>query len=257
MARKPDRSRFLMELKAKLASETSEEMIERIQAEQAVQDVLLELSDSHDFRVVEDYRYTTGEEEKRTDFILQVEDFELRLIMEYSPTGRPTLTANDLRAVSKILESSTSTIALAVVWAASDLPTLVITQGLVEFLLADGQETAKFVKTALPLKDAILRFVDRQTKGWGLRRVERVPAEEMLPDAQTILERKLREELGRESTRAYKLERKVAAQKSIRRKDVETIARIFEQSRRASKDAQEITDDLRKLIDKWQRGEGT
>lgn len=256
MSRKPERSRFLMELKAKLASETSEEMIARIEAERAIHDILVELSDSYDFRVVEDYRYATREEEQGTDFILQMEDFELRLIVEYSPTGTPNLSANDLRALRKILESSQSTIALAVVWAAPDLPTLVITQGLVEFLLAEEQEIVEFVKSALPLKDAILRFVDKQTKSWGLRQVERLSAEEILPDTEAILQRRLREELGRESTRPYKLERKVAAQKRISHEDVEAIARIFEESRKTSKDAEEIADDLRKLIDRWQRGEG-
>jgi len=255
MAREPDRSRFLMELKAKLASETSEEMVERIEAEQTVQDILVELSDSHGFRVVEDYRYTTREEIKGSDFVLQKEDFELRLILKYSPTGMPMLSSNDLMALREILKSSQSTTALVVVWTGPDLPTVVMTQGLIEFLLAEEQETAAFLETASPLKDAVLRFVKNQTKGWGLRQAERPPAEEILPETQAILGRKLGEELRRESTRAYKLERKIAAQKSIGTEDVETIERIFEESRRASKDAQEIAQELRKLIDKWERGE--
>jgi len=255
MTEDPERSRFLVELKAKLSSATSEEMIARIEAERAIHDILIELSDSHGFRAVEDYRYATREEEKGTDFLLQIEDFELRLMVKYSPTGTPTLSANDLRALREILKSSQSTMALAVVWAAPDLPTLIITQGLIEFLLAEEQETARFMKTAAPLKDAILGFAEKQRKVWGLRPVERLPEEEILPETQAILERKLQEELRHESVRAYKLERKIAAQKSIGTKDAETIERILEESRRASKDAQELAEDLRKLIDKWQRGE--
>jgi len=242
-----------MELKAKLASETSEEMMARIDAEQAIEDILVELSDSRGFRIVEDYRYATGEEQKDTDFIIQVEDIELRLIVKYSASGAPTLSRDDLGDLTEVLQGTQGTTALVLVWAAPELPTLIVTPADIELLLSREELVPAFLEATCELKEAVLRFVDSQTKKWRFGVVSGSGAGAVLPETQAILEQRLREEVEEESKRAYRLERKVLAQRTLTAQDAAAIARVFEEGRRAAKDARAISQDLIEMINKWER----
>jgi len=244
-----------MELRAKLASETSEEMMARIEAEQAVEDILVELSDSRGFRIVEDYRYATGEEQKDTDFILQVEDIELRLVVKYSSSGAPTLSREDLVGFSRILQATQATSALVLVWAAPELPTLVVTPADIDLLLSSEELVPVFLETTSTLKEAVLRFVESQTKEWRLRVVSGSAPGTVFPETQAILEHRLHRELEEESRRAYRLDRKVLAQRTLMAQDAEAITRVLEDGRRAAKDAGAIAEDLIHLINKWESGQ--
>jgi len=250
-----ERSRFMRELKAKLASETSEEMMARIEAEERIEEILVELSDSRGFRVVEDYRYTSGEEETATDFILQFEDVELRILVRYSRTGMPVLSREDLDGFTDILQQAQATTALVLVWAAPELPTLAVTPGDIDALLSSEELVPAFLGRTSSLKEAVLCFVESQTKEWRLRVVSGPARGLVLRETQAILEQRLQEELEKESERAYRVERKVLAQKAMSGADAATMARVFEAGRRAAKQADAITQDLVDLVSRWENAE--
>jgi hypothetical protein len=202
---------FLSEFTASLKQSGGDAVLRRINAERLLRFIAEELIESHQaerIRVLADNRLAG---ESGADFLLQIDDYDIRLEFLDAPNGKPELRTDQLPALMNLLEDNPSTVALVLVWTTDDLQALAMS--LSEIQKARGaRQLAAMLKETQPLRGALREIVSQQTKRWDIR-IEQKPQSSAEPaDIRRLFESAIGQAIEAERDRSYKLtERKTAA----------------------------------------------
>jgi hypothetical protein len=158
---------FLSEFKASLShTNNGEAVIRRINAEGLLQSLADELIDSNqadricilpDKRLVGKYG---------ADFLLQINDYDIRLDFIEAPTGKPELNLDKLYDFKNMLENNPSTVALIVVWTTDDLQSIPFSTTRIQHIIHYPEQLTQLIQTAKPLAKVLKAIMARQRKSW-------------------------------------------------------------------------------------------
>src|SRR5438552_3110257 len=111
---------FVSEFKQSLAQPAGEAILRRINTERLLQLVADELIENHEaqrIRILPDARMAG---EAGADFLLQIDDYDVRLELLDSNDGKASLSQDKLISALQLLEDNPSTAALVFVWTTDD-----------------------------------------------------------------------------------------------------------------------------------------
>ena len=205
--------RLLAELKASLSEPSGEAALRRINAERLLHLKAEEFIEAHQaerIRILPDRR-VAGEPE--ADLLLQIDDYDIRLVLLDAPGGKPTLAADQLSQLLGLLGNNPSTIAVVLVWTTDALLSLPLKVPDIQHLLENPDGLSNVLSSAKPLLEVLHGIVGRQTKDWeaGLDATPRPAA--MLGDSRRLFEAAYGKAVETERRRSYKSTvRKEAAQ---------------------------------------------
>ena len=104
-----------------------------------------------------------------TDYLLQVDDYDLRLEL-IDAAGKPLrLDPARLRAADALLEENPSTSALVYVWTTPALDSVPLSLARIRYLIQNPERIPDLVAHARPIEAVIEEMIARQIKQWDLR----------------------------------------------------------------------------------------
>lgn len=205
---------LLAELTASLSQPTGEAVLRRINAERLLRllaDEFMEARQADRIRILPDNRLAG---EPGADFLLQIDDYDIRLLFLDAPDGAPTLDAGQLPELLQLLEDNPSTVALVLVWTTDDLHAAPLSVIRVRFLVQNPDRLPALLAEAKPLPEILRALVEGQTKLWeaGLDRAPRTAAK--ATDMRLLFEEAIGDAIETERRRSYRYtERKLAARR--------------------------------------------
>ncbi len=243
---------FLNEMMASLSQDSREAMLRRVNAERLIKLLASQLVDQHAaerIRIIPDSRLS---EQDAADFLIQVDDYDLRVIMLDTPDGKPAVTEKNVLDWIALLESNPSTVVLIAVWANEELSAIPFSMRQLKVMLEKPDQMNKVLKSAKPFGQIISDLIQKQTKGW---KIPEIPKSETMTsgrDLFSIFSEKIIQSIDAEATRRYLIKERVKAAEKF----------PFEQEKRAilgilkSALEGESSDDLKdRLINLPRRGE--
>lgn len=219
---------FLSEFNASLSQETQEAFLRRITAENAIKLIFEELVEQHEatnIRILADRQLTST---TSADYLVQVDDYDLRLILLDALDGRPVLTEKLLRGWSTLLEANPSTTAVIIVWTNDDLLSIPLTMRRVRYFIDVPDQIAKLSKIAEPFMKVISDVIHRQTKGWKIPDIKDSGASAANRDLYSIFSENIGQAIDAEANRRYRTDERVrAAQKFPYEQEKRTLLSIL------------------------------
>ncbi|MFH1635658.1 MAG: hypothetical protein ABIG63_16830 [Chloroflexota bacterium] len=164
---------FLSEMRASMSQDSRDAMMRRINAERLVKltlENLLEQHQAESIRVLPDQRLTSQE---AADYLVQVDDYDMRLILLDAPRDKPELNIEQLYGWSKLLETNPSTTVVLAVWSNDELSTIPFSLRRLTTILESPEKTDKLLEIAKPFEDVIVEMIQHQTKGWKIPQIEK------------------------------------------------------------------------------------
>lgn len=217
---------YLRELRAGAEAGDTEVLFRRLDTERKARTMLDFLAEEYDLRVLPDRRLGT---EVAADFLVQIEEYELRLVIEDVVDGRPQLSAAQFDVYHQLLHLNPATVGILIIWTGPDLPALVLRLGQLRFLQQCPERLAEELEQVRPLEVTLRAFMEGQTKEWALEELEpAVGPTGLLSDTRTLFEHTLRQYLAREAGRRYRREEKVAAAQELSERDVASMLKILD-----------------------------
>jgi len=208
----PSVESFLTELKASLAQPTADAVMRRINAERLLRLLAEQFIEAHQaerIRILPDTRLAG---ELGADFLLQIDDYDVRLLFLDAPKGALSLEVSQLPEFLRLLEDNPSTVALVLVWTTDELAAVPLSLVRVRFLGHNPDRLADLLTSAKPLPETLRVVFSRQTKLWeaNLQRVVHTAAK--ATDMRHLFEGAIGSAIEAERGRSYRhAERKVAA----------------------------------------------
>jgi hypothetical protein len=197
-----------------LSQPTGEAVLRRINAERLLRllaDEFIESRQADHIRILPDSRLAGG---PGADFLMQVDDYDIRLLLLDAPGDAPTLDAYLLPDLLTLLEDNPSTVAVVVVWTTDDLQALCLKRADIAPLTNDPERLRDLLVAIEPLPGVLQALVDDQTKSWeiGLDRAPHTPVK--ATDMRRLFEEAIGEAIETERGRSYRYtERKLAARR--------------------------------------------
>lgn len=205
---------FTNELLASLSQNSRNALLRRINAERLIKLLANQLIEKHEaerIRVIPDQQLS-GQD--LADYLIQVDDYDLRLILLDAPDGKPVITEKLLQEWNILLEGNSSTTVLIVVWTSDDLLAIPFTMRRLKSALEKPKQIGKLQKIAEPLEKVISDVILRQTKGWKIPKYDLTQPTIVRRDLYSIFSEKIVRSIDEEANRRYKVEERVkAAQK--------------------------------------------
>jgi hypothetical protein len=203
---------FLTEIKTSLTQSTGEAMLRRINAERMLRltmDELIEANQADRIRIMTDQRLAG---EPGADFLLQVDDYDLRLELLDAPDNMPVLTSRDLPRLLKLLEDNSNTVALVLVWATDNLESIPFSVKRLKYIVDNPTRISNLLAEAKPLVEILRELMERQIKDWGVGLDERPDLTRKLTDTRHLFEKAIGQAIDAERGRSYRfVERRQAA----------------------------------------------
>ncbi|MBC8446636.1 MAG: hypothetical protein H8D78_02705 [Chloroflexi bacterium] len=208
----PSVDSLLAELKASLSQAGGEAALRRINAERLLRllaDEFVESRQAERIRILPDHRLAG---EPGADFLLQIDDYDIRLLFLDAPGGEPILDAEQLPEFLSLLEDNPSTVALVLVWTTDDLQAVSLSVLRIRYLSQNPDRLNALLAEASPLPETLRTLVERQTKLWeaGLDKAPHTAAK--ATDMRRLFEEAIGDAIETERGRSYRYaERKLAA----------------------------------------------
>jgi len=210
-----DINNLISEISASLSQPGSEAFLRRVNAERLLRlsvDEIIEKHGSSSIRIVPDRRIAG---KSGADFLLQVDDYDLRLVLLDAPEEKPTIEISLLNDCMMLLEDNQSTIALILIWTTDDLLSIPISIARLHYLLQSPQKVNDLTKRAKPFTEVVSDLIQKQTKLWDVG-LEQIPHS----TAQSVdLYRLFSEEIGKaidmETRRSYRNNERLQAAKNF------------------------------------------
>jgi len=205
---------FLTELKASLSEPSGDAMLRRINAERLLRllaDEFIEAHQAERIRILPDNRVAG---EPGADFLLQIDDYDIRLQFLDAPQGVPALDAAQLPEFLSLLQDNPSTVALILVWTSDDLLSIPLSVVRIWFLLEHPEGLAVLLRKAQPLPEVLRALVGQQVKLWDIGLEGITPAPGKGTDMRRTFEEAIATAIEAERGRSYRnVERRLAAQR--------------------------------------------
>ena len=243
---------FLNEMMASLSQDSREAMLRRVNAERLIKLLASQLVEQHAaerIRIIPDSRLS---EQDAADFLIQVDDYDLRVIMLDTPDGKPAVTEKNVLDWIALLESNPSTVVLIAVWANEELSAIPFSMRQLKVMLEKPDQMNKVLKSAKPFGQIISDLIQKQTKGWKIPEITKSETMTSGRDLFSTFSEKIIQSIDAEATRRYLIKERVKAAEKF----------PFEQEKRAilgilkSALEGESSDDLKdRLINLPRRGE--
>ena len=210
-----DLSNLISEISASLTQTGSEAFLRRINAERLLRlyvDEIIEKHKTSSIRILPDRRIAG---KSGADYLLQVDDYDLRLILLDAPEVRLTLDLSLLNDCMLLLEDNPSTVALILIWTTDDLLSIPVSSARLRYLQQTPQKVNDLLKRAKPFTEVVSELIYKQTKLWDVG-LEQIPQS----TAQSIdLYRLFSEEIGRaidmETRRSYRNDERLQAARNF------------------------------------------
>jgi hypothetical protein len=203
---------LLVELMASLSQPTGEAVLRRINAERLLRLLADEFIAAHQaerVRILPDERLAG---QQGADFLLQIDDYDVRLIFLDTPDSAPAFDPSMLPDLLKLLEDNPSTVALVLVWTTGNLLAVPLSMLRARYLSQNPERLPALLADARPLPETLRVVVERQTKLWevGLDQVPHTMAKST--DMRRLFEEAIGAAIDAERQRSYRYaERKLAA----------------------------------------------
>ncbi len=203
---------FLSEISASLGGSTGEAALRRINTERvlrlALEEIVQQRHDLH-IRLLADRRIAG---QAGADLLMQIDDYEIRLALLDSPSGKPELTPDQIDRLRLVFEENPSTEAMVLTWSTEDLLSQKLNLQIVEFLRAQPEKLESYLQKARPLPDVIAEILAGYMKIWELNLEAPAGSEPASGDIRKLFEEHFKLSLIQERERSYKNpERKEAA----------------------------------------------
>ncbi len=159
---------FISEINASLQQSDPSAFLRRVNAERLLVLVVNELIDEHQaerIRILPDNRLTGV---AGADFLLQVDDYDLRLELLDAPNDQLRLDPEQLVASIHLLEDNPSTLALILVWSTDTLLAVPLSLTRIRYLSQNSDKMAELLRQAQPLKKVMSELIRRQIKIWDV-----------------------------------------------------------------------------------------
>lgn len=243
---------FLNELMASMSQDSRDGMMRRVNAERLIKLIAENLVEKHEaesIRVIPDNRLTTQD---AADYLVQVDDYDLRLILLDTQNGKITLSEDLLQEWITLLEANPSTTILIVVWTDDELSSIPFTMRGLKSALDSPEQIKKMPKIAKPFEQVISEVIHHQTKGWKIPKFDSSQPSTSRRDLYSIFSEKIIRAIDIEANRRYRTEERVkAAQKFPYEQEKRAILSILQEAL----DGISATDLQKRLTNLPRRGE--
>lgn len=205
---------FISEINASLQQSDPTSFLRRINTERLI---LLEVNDIIKEHETETIRILTDNRlvgDLGADFLIQIDDYDLRLEIIDCSDGKLNLPVERLEASIKLLEDNPNTLALILVWSTNDLLSIPLSFTRIRFLSQNEDKISELLKQAQPFKKVITEIIRRQIKIWDSDLTLLPQTTGQSVDIFQIFSEEIGKAIDAEMHRKYLLEeRKQAAQK--------------------------------------------
>jgi hypothetical protein len=215
MTENSELNRIMNEMVASLSENSREGMMRRINSERLIKMIAESLVERHEaeaIRVILDNRLT---DQDAADYLVQVDDYDMRLILLDSPDGKVQMSENLLQDWITLLEANPSTTIIIAVWANDDLLAIPFTMRRLKAVVESRDQTEKITKIAKPFEAVISEQIQRQTKGWKIPKVEQNKPAAGKRDLYSIFSQKVISSIDNEAGRRYRTEERVKAARNF------------------------------------------
>lgn len=204
---------FISEINASLQQSDPSAFLRRVNAERLLVLIVKELIDEHQaesIRILPDNRLTDN---SGVDFLLQVDDYDLRLELLDTPDDILRLNSENLDASIQLLEENPSTLALILVWSTDALLAIPLSLTRIRYLSQNNNKIVELLQQAQPLKEVISELIQRQIKIWDVDLTKFSKTTGQSIDLYKIFSEEIGKAIDAEMHRKYLLEeRRQAAQ---------------------------------------------
>ena len=195
---------FLGEFQATLAQGSGDAALRRINAERLLALLAEDLIEDHEaerIRILPDKRLA-GESE--VDFLLQIDDYEIRIELLDGPDGTLSLDPKRLPQLISLLENNANTVCLVLVWTTDDLPAVAFTVAELRQLVKEPDRLAGRLAEATPLPEVLRGILAQQIKLWDVGLDTSICPEDQPRDTCRLFEKAIMEALDAERDRRYR-----------------------------------------------------
>lgn len=205
-------SEFLSQVTASLSEEDSEAVFRKINAHTLARLLLKEFQQNRPdlrIRILPDTRV---DDDTGSDLLIQVDDFDLRVVIVDSKDGELGINSEQLAEFVKLLEDNPNTVSLVVTWTTDELDSVALTFGQLTQLVADVERTKDALKGASSFKSVIEDVIDTQIRTWEEGPLVEGRGDERSIEIKSIYGDALSRAMADEVERPYRIEeRKLAA----------------------------------------------
>jgi len=206
--------KMMKEMMASLSTDSREAMMRRINSERLIRlaaENLVEKHEAESIRVIPDNRLT---EQNAADYLFQVDDYDLRLVLLDSPDGKVKVTEKLLQEWLALLEANPSTTVIIAVWTNDELSSIPFTTRRIKTVIETENKIEKVAEIAEPFEQIISDVIRRQTKGWKIPTIEKNQPSTGKRDLYSIFSQKIVNAIDDEANRPYRSEERVNAAKN-------------------------------------------
>lgn len=240
-------NKIMNEMMASLSEGSREAMMRRINSERLIKLAAENLVEKHvaeSIRVIPDNRLT---EQDSADYLIQVDDYDLRLVLLDAPDGNVTVTKELLQQWLELFESNPSTTVLIAVWTNDELSTIPFTTRRIRSIMDIESKIKKISEIAKPFEDIISEVIYKQTKGWKIPELVSKPPTNEKRDLYSIFSKKITSAIDHEAGRRYiNDERAKAAKNYPSEREKKVLLSILREAIDGASD-QELEEKLTKL----------
>ncbi|EDN67130.1 hypothetical protein BGP_5171 [Beggiatoa sp. PS] len=177
-------------------------------------------------------------------FLLQIDDYDIRLNFLAAPTGKPTLDLEKLSQFNQLLADNPNTVALIVAWTTEDLQSIPFSTTRIQHLIQYPQQLSKLIQTAKPLAIVIKTLIARQFKFWEIQLEPTHCGTTHATDIRRIFEQAMISAIQNQQNRSYRYtERQRAARQFPVEEEQKFILSVLEKALEG-KNSQELVHDL-------------
>jgi hypothetical protein len=202
------------EMMASLSQDSREGMMRRINSERLIKlaaESLVEKHEAESIRVIPDNRLT---DQESADYLVQVDDYDLRLVLLDTPDGKVEVTENLMQDWIILLEANPSTTVLIAVWTNDDLSAIPFSMKRLKSVIGLKEQIKKIASIAKPFEAVISEQIRRQTKGWKIPIVKHKPSTGRR-DLYGMFSEKIISAIDNEASRQYRTEERAKAAKNF------------------------------------------
>lgn len=205
---------FLNEMMASMSQDTREAMMRRVNAERLIKlatENLVEKHEAESIRVIPDNRLT---DQDAADYLIQVDDYDLRLVLLDAPDGNVKVTRELLQQWLELFESNPSTTVLIAVWTNDELSSVAFTTRRIKSIADNENDIKRIAKIAKPFEQLISEVIHKQTKGWKIPSIETNQPTNEKRDLYSIFSNKITNAIDHEAGRRYYNDERAKAAKN-------------------------------------------
>ncbi|WKZ40021.1 MAG: hypothetical protein QY328_17320 [Anaerolineales bacterium] len=205
---------FLNEMMASMSQDTREAMMRRVNAERLIKlsvENLVEKHEAESIRFILDNRLT---EQESADYLVQVDDYDLRLVLLDAPGGKVNITKELLQQWLELFETNPSTTVLIAVWVNDELSSIPFTTRRIRSIIEVESKITKIADIAKPFEEIISEVIHKQTKGWKIPEIESKQPTNEKRDLYSIFSKKITNAIDHEAGRRYLNDERAKAAKN-------------------------------------------